>query len=327
MDSSSTQHHLYFIYDDSNQPYAVLHQTGTGAPTLYYYMLNVQGDVIGLMDSDAEIVANYQYDPWGAVLSCTGSKASTIGAMNPLRYRGYYYDTETGFYYLQSRYYDPALGRFINADSYSTTDTQGFLSYNMFAYCENDPVMCGDADGEWLHIVVGAFVGVACQVVSDVIAIHTGEQKKGSSLAVYVGAALGGALAASGVPLPIAVECSTAISMSVYIGDAMCQKEYDSISIAGAAEAAFFGATSGLIGGAGAPGKTIQKTIVSSVKRYCKTGAKKYYKVFRRRAGQALKASGRLLAANLWGNSKKMFRSRIRHQVKRFKKWFWNGSR
>ena len=67
---------------------------------------------------------------------------------NPLRYRGYYYDTETGFYYLQSRYYDPALGRFINADSYASTG-QGFLGYNMFAYCKNSPTTTVDFSGHY----------------------------------------------------------------------------------------------------------------------------------------------------------------------------------
>ena len=66
--------------------------------------------------------------------------------INPLKYRGYYYDTETGFYYLQSRYYDPIVSRFINADSYTSTG-QGFLGYNMFAYCGNNPVSRVDASG------------------------------------------------------------------------------------------------------------------------------------------------------------------------------------
>ncbi len=146
--------HLYFIYDDSNQPYAVISQTGTGTPTLYYYMLNLQGDVIGLLDADGNIAAQYRYSPWGEVTVLTfdgliDNNSNTIGNLNPLRYRGYYYDTETGLYYLQSRYYDPALGRFINADSYASTNTTDILSYNMFAYCENDPVMKSDSTGSW----------------------------------------------------------------------------------------------------------------------------------------------------------------------------------
>ena len=74
------------------------------------------------------------------------SNATIVAKMNPLRYRGYYYDTETGFYYLQSRYYDPNIGRFINADSYSSTG-QGILGNNMYAYCNNNPVIFEDSSG------------------------------------------------------------------------------------------------------------------------------------------------------------------------------------
>ena len=84
----------------------------------YYYYYNLQGDVIGLYDSDLNIVVNYTYDSWGKVLSITGSMADTLGQANPFRYRGYYYDSESGLYYLNSRYYDPEVGRFINADGY-----------------------------------------------------------------------------------------------------------------------------------------------------------------------------------------------------------------
>ena len=95
-------------------------------------------------------MAKYAYDPYGQVLSVTnasGTASSTTAAhvanYNPFRYRGYYYDTESGFYYLQSRYYDPEICRFINADNYASTG-QGFLGCNMFAYCNNNPVMQAD---------------------------------------------------------------------------------------------------------------------------------------------------------------------------------------
>ena len=137
-----------FVYDENNQPYAMRYNG-----TVYYYMLNVQGDVVGLLNSSGAIAAKYTYDPWGKVTvqnpSGTTNVSSTfIGNINPLRYRGYYYDTETGFYYLQSRYYDPAICRFINADTYTTTDADGLLSTNMFAYCENNPISRFDPTGE-----------------------------------------------------------------------------------------------------------------------------------------------------------------------------------
>ena len=115
-------------------------QTG-GA--IYYYVTNLQGDVVALLDASGNAVASYAYDPYGKVLSAEGTMAET----NPLRYRGYYYDTESGLYYLQSRYYDPAVCRFVNADGYASTG-QGVLGYNMFAYCNNDPVNLNDSKGD-----------------------------------------------------------------------------------------------------------------------------------------------------------------------------------
>ena len=88
-------------------------------------------------------MVEYAYDAWGNPISTTGSMASTLGNDNPFRYRGYYYDEETGLYYLNSRYYNPHWGRFINADSYGGT-IGGLLSHNVFAYCSNNPVMYRD---------------------------------------------------------------------------------------------------------------------------------------------------------------------------------------
>ena len=80
--------------------------------------------------------------------------ASTLGTYNPLRYRGYVYDQETGLYYLQSRYYNPAMGRFISADGYVSTG-QGILGNNMFAYCGNNPVNCMDPSGRsWVAVLI-----------------------------------------------------------------------------------------------------------------------------------------------------------------------------
>ena len=136
---------LEFVYDDGNQPFAMIYNDGSTS-TLYYYVLNAQGDVSAILDSSGKLAASYDYDAWG---NCTvyDSSDAAIGDLNPLRYRGYYYDAETGFYYLQSRYYDFANCRFINADAYATTNAGSFLSCNMFAYCENNPINRVDPDG------------------------------------------------------------------------------------------------------------------------------------------------------------------------------------
>ena len=130
---------LDFIYDESGKPFALKYSTNGTSFQTYYYVLNLQGDVVKLIHYipgfEYESVATYEYDAWGNIVSSSGRLAE----INPLRYRGYYYDNETGFYYLQSRYYDPANRRFINADSYASTG-QGFVGTNMFAYCNNSPV-------------------------------------------------------------------------------------------------------------------------------------------------------------------------------------------
>ena len=138
-----------FVYDESNQPLAMKYNG-----KVYYYVLNAQGDVVRIVDGSRNVVASYSYDPWGKLLSSSG----TLANVNPLRYRGYYYDSETGFYYLQSRYYDPEIGRFINADSYASTDATGLLSTNMFAYCENNPAMRIDPTGELFWDILDVFM-------------------------------------------------------------------------------------------------------------------------------------------------------------------------
>ena len=100
---------LDFIYDESGKPFAMIDQLGA-LPKTYYYVLNLQGDVVKLVTESGAVAASYEYDAWGDILSSSGSKAE----INPLRYRGYYYDTETGFYYVSSRYYDPEIGRWIH---------------------------------------------------------------------------------------------------------------------------------------------------------------------------------------------------------------------
>lgn len=120
---------------------------------LYYYLKNAQGDIIGILDSTFNVIARYEYDSWGKILSITDNNGNdisndinNIANINPYRYRSYYYDKETGLYYLNSRYYNPEWGRFINADSHITTG-QGFNSYNMFCYCANNPINKADLSG------------------------------------------------------------------------------------------------------------------------------------------------------------------------------------
>ena len=176
---------LDFFYDESGRPFAFNYSVDGDIASTYYYILNLQGDVVQIIDANGVMQAEYVYSPWGEVISAEGDLAE----INPLRYRGYYYDSETGFYYLQSRYYDPENHRFINADIYASTDSGDAIACNMFAYCGNNPVMLGDKDGEFadwfVRVVVGAAVGVVTGAIS---ALVTG----GSAKDVIYSAAISG---------------------------------------------------------------------------------------------------------------------------------------
>jgi RHS repeat-associated protein len=114
----------------------------------YYYVTNIQGDIIGLIDGSGTSVVQYTYDAWGNQTSCTGTLANTLGQANPYRYRGYRVDTETGLYYLQSRYYDANVGRFVNADDVNIIiETLDSSTFNLFIYCVNNPIMFIDPAG------------------------------------------------------------------------------------------------------------------------------------------------------------------------------------
>ena len=187
----TTETHNFF-YDNTGKPYAM--QTGG---TTYYYVTNLQGDVVALLDASGNAVASYAYDPYGKVLSAEGTMAET----NPLRYRGYYYDTESGLYYLQSRYYDPATCRFVNADNaavIAVSPEKANWDKNLFAYCDNDPVNRKDDGGNLWHIAVAAGVGflagLASQFISDVATSIVTGTNAFSDLETYIGAAVGGAV-------------------------------------------------------------------------------------------------------------------------------------
>lgn len=144
---------LEFFYDESGNPYAFSYKaSSTATPVMYYYLTNLQGDVTGILNASGNSVASYTYNAWGKLLSSSGTMAS----INPLRYRGYYYDAELEMYYLKSRYYDPEICRFINADIYASTG-QGFIGCNMFVYCGNNPVNHVDPFGTLFKELLDAF--------------------------------------------------------------------------------------------------------------------------------------------------------------------------
>jgi RHS repeat-associated protein len=161
--------------------------------TEYYYLKNAQGDVTHIVDADGIEVASYEYDAWGNHLSISGD--ATIAELNPYRYRGYRYDSETGLYYLQSRYYNPEWGRFINADELVSTG-QGLHSHNMFAYCNNNPIMFVDIAGKLPFLIITAVAGA---VIGAVIGGVVAAQKGGNVWAgIGIGATAGGLIGLTG---------------------------------------------------------------------------------------------------------------------------------
>ena len=135
---------IWYTYDESGN----LSGLRVGSSEYYYYR-NGQGDIIGIIDGTGSIAAKYSYDAWGnpvAITDGNGNDVWHIANINPFRYRGYYYDVETGLYYLQSRYYDSQVGRFVNADGYVSTG-QGILEHNMFVYCLNNCINMSDPSG------------------------------------------------------------------------------------------------------------------------------------------------------------------------------------
>jgi len=144
-----------FLYDEKGTPFAFEYQG-----KMYFYQTNLQGDIIGIVDSKGSQVVVYRYDAWGEVLVSSDASGFGLAKINPLRYRGYYYDQETGLYYLQTRYYDPKVRRFLNADDASvlTKDPEQLTEKNLYAYCDDNPVMYRDDAG--MFVITAAQVGL-----------------------------------------------------------------------------------------------------------------------------------------------------------------------
>ena len=147
-------HQVIYLYDESGSPIGLQYRTKSYAANVFdtfYLEKNLQGDIVAVYNADGDKIGSYTYDAWGnctvtVVSGTTTLEKNVVRSYNPFRYRGYYYDTETGLYYLQSRYYNPAWGRFLNADGYVNANGD-LIGFNMYAYCSNNPVMGYDPSG------------------------------------------------------------------------------------------------------------------------------------------------------------------------------------
>lgn len=150
-----------YFYDAKGRAYKIVAKAD-GTSYVGYFVLNQQGDTIALLDENGAVVVTYEYDAWGKEISNTapGTLGSKLYQYNALKYRGYYFDAESGFYYVSSRYYDPEIGRFISADMIDILGSSSDLyDMNLYAYCWNNPVNLTDTTGESPANIIGAIAG------------------------------------------------------------------------------------------------------------------------------------------------------------------------
>ena len=222
---------IVYLYDASGAPIGMMYRTTSYAVNqwdVFWLEKNLQGDIVAVYNSTGTKVASYNYiDAWGNhSVSYTNGGGSTGAQYNPFRYRGYYYDTDLGMYYLQSRYYDPNTCRFISPDSEAvlTATPMALTDKNLYAYCDNNPVTRVDGDGEfWTAILIGAAVGIVSQYIGDVY-YNLMSGKEGidllipsSSFVDYIAAGASGALATTGIGLIGSKVANAAIDGTAYL--------------------------------------------------------------------------------------------------------------
>jgi RHS repeat-associated protein len=244
----TTQYLIIYHYDAYGSPIGMSYRTsayGEGQYDHFLYVKNLQGDITGIIDEDGTLLVTYAYDAWGYHVSSvfTNGGGSTAARYNPFRYRGYYYDTETGLYYVNSRYYNPVSGRFISADGQMSGTSGELLGNNLFAYCFNNPVNFSDNEGNWPSWATKLIIGTAVIAAAAVLTVATAGT--GTALACFAAGALKGAIvgAATGALSGAATGAvSHLITEGTFdgIGEAMLE---------GAADGYMMGAITGFISG------------------------------------------------------------------------------
>ncbi len=195
---------IHYVYDSTGNVLAAIYKPSTNsAEQTYYYAHNWRVDVVALYDSTGALFATYEYDAWGKLLSVKDANgdpitgATSFAIANPFRYRGYYYDRDSGLYYLQSRYYDPTTGRFINADALAYTTSDSFIGLNLFAYADNNFVNRIDYNGNIalpIHIPNLVLIATGLLITSVIIFNYDAISKTIGCIIVGGLTALGGAI-------------------------------------------------------------------------------------------------------------------------------------
>ncbi len=273
---------LYYFYD-SNGYLSGINHNGTN----YYPATNLKGDVVAIYRHTGALWATYEYDAWGNVIAVKDASGNAItdethiALVNPIRYRGYYYDSETGLYYLGSRYYDPSIGRFLNADTIDVLSVSPaeLTDKNLFSYCDNNPVTRADSGGEVWHIVAGAAIGGVVGGVVSAISQYatTGEVNWGVVGVNTVSGAISGALASTGIGLVASIGANAALGGTTYVAEQVVKGE--AVIVGGVVASTFAGGLGGAIGGKGANVKSLSvawKTASKGISREIRRENVKY---------------------------------------------------
>ena len=200
-----------FLYDDKGNVFAVDYKD-----KLYFYQTNLQGDITGIVDSNGNQVVTYTYDSWGKLLASTDNSGVDLAKKNPFRYRGYYYDVETGFYYLNDRYYDPKARRMLSADdNINLMMSIEFYGKNLYLYCDNNPVSRRDSEGEFWYVLltgaVSATIGMSMTFWENVV---SGSDVTDGLIEAGITGFVSGIIAGSGMGLNAQMVAQTAVTIA-----------------------------------------------------------------------------------------------------------------
>ena len=219
-ENGATIDKLVYLYDENT--IIGVDYTANGATNTYFFQRNLLGDVIGIYDSNRVQVGKYKYDAWG---NCTTTLDTTgIAYRNPIRYRSYYYDTESGLYYLNARYYNPEWRRFISPDSTKYLDPESVNGLNLYCYCNNDPVNYADPSGHSI-LAIGLILlattvigGIAGGVSAYSQGYRGWDIVKNTMLGAGIGLAVGGAIIAVGAVAVGAAATMSGAASAMFIG-------------------------------------------------------------------------------------------------------------
>ena len=343
---------LVFMYDNNSDIFGFIYND-----VEYYYVKNAQNDVIAIADANSTVLVKYFYDAWGKITSITKADGSditdlendlsqnilnistgestpvldengnpvteastevTLARINPILYRSYYYDKETEWYYLTSRFYNPEFCRFINSDNYAlpTATPTELTDKNLFAYCDNNPITRTDSNGKFWHFAVGAVVGAAFSGITQIIINKSlGENwSDGLGVAIATGAA-SGLLAASGVGLVGAVVGNAAISVAGNVTNQVIKnKGFNNFDVGDMIVDGVIGAVAGAIGGKGMGKSANIRTLNNNFTKKVFSGS---YSLFRRGRKYYLSQTKTIYKRFLF---KSMFRSGVASTI-------FNGSK